>query len=109
MENQTLDGVTLVAMKNGQPVANQAETVTAMLRPVIAAVLKHADSGIDLVTDEHPMTTAARKRRIVDLEIECATLRHGLRLADRRYEEALAASASDKQKSGVVDAQEEKP
>lgn len=104
-----LDGVTLVAMKNDQPVADQAETVTAMLRPAIAAVLKHTGADTDAPAPKVLKTTEDRNQRIADLEIECATLRHGLRLADRRYEDALAskgaavpAAGEPRQDSGVA-------
>lgn len=87
--------MTLVAMKNGQPVENQAEAVTAMLRPALAAVLKHTGTDLDAPAPATLKTTEDRMRRIADLEIECATLRHGLRLADRRYQDAIAASQAE--------------
>lgn len=93
-KNKSLEGLTLVAVKNGEPVENQSEAVAAMLRPVIAAVLKHTGADLDAPapTTTALKTTEDRMRRIADLEIECATLRHGLRLADRRYEDAIAAA-----------------
>lgn len=90
----SLEGVTFVAMKNGEPVANQAEAVTAMFRPAIAAVLRHSDADADSPAPTVLKTAEDRNRRIADLEIECATLRHGLRMADCRYEDAMAAQVA---------------
>jgi hypothetical protein len=89
----SLEGVTLVAMRNGEPVENQAEAVTALLRPAIAAALKHAGANLATPAPAVLKTTKDRNRRISDLEIECARLMHGLRLADRRYEMQSRPSA----------------
>ena len=98
-QKNSWEGVTLVAMRNGKPVENQAEAVTALLRPVIATVLKHAGADLDAPAPAVLKTTEDRNRRISDLEIECATLMHGLRLADRRYEDAIAVQATSGQVS----------
>lgn len=92
-ENRSLDGIHLVAMKDGQPVANQAEVVTALLNPLVAAVRKSINSGSASPESNVQQTPVPdREKYIEDLEIECATLRHGLRLADRRYEELAAVA-----------------
>lgn len=93
IEKPGLDGVHLVAMKDGQPVPDQSQTVVALIKPLVAAVLRISEIEAGSAASSTPKTTEERIRRISDLEIECATLRHGLRLADRRYEDAMAAQA----------------
>ncbi|SMP80305.1 hypothetical protein [Noviherbaspirillum suwonense] len=96
-----LDGITLVAVKDGVPVKRQAEIVAAFLRPAIAAGVEACTAYNEEVTLKAPDSA----RRLQDLELECATLRHSLRLADRRYEELVAArttpgpAATKRQKS----------